>query len=126
MQSGIYRDFIVIKRRAGQPSMGGGVIDQYSKHAEAWAEMSPVGNALFFGSTQIAESVTHSFKVRVNPAANITKRAIGGDHVIECKSDGVWYRYRVKRCDELINERHNLLIQTELLYALEACDGEVR
>jgi hypothetical protein len=104
--------------------MGGGQIDAYDRVADTWAEMVPVGNALFFGSMQIADSVTHSFKVRVHACAGISRHAIGGDHVIECKSDGIWYRYRVKRCDELINERHNLLIQTELLYALEACDGE--
>lgn len=124
MQAGQLRDRILIKRRIGQPSMGGGVIDSFEPVTDTWAELSPVGNALFFGSIQIANAVTHSFKVRVNAASGITRHAIGGDHVVECETDGIWYRYRVKRCDELINERHNMLIQTELLSSFEVCDGE--
>ncbi|MGY1490725.1 phage head completion protein [Methylobacillus pratensis] len=121
MGAGALRERIRIKKREGQPTMGGGVHEHYCLVAEVWAEMVPVGNALFFGAIQIAESVTHSFKVRMDASIGLTRHGIGGDHVIECRDGDAWYRYRVKRSDELKSERHHLLIQTELLK--ELCDG---
>lgn len=123
--AGRLKDRIWIRKRTGQPSMGGGVVDQFDEGVEVWAEMTPVGNALFFGSIQVAESVTHSFKVRMNAGLGLTRHGVGGDHFVECKADGIWYRYRVKRCDDLMGERHTLLIQTELLGQIERgeCNG---
>lgn len=122
--AGDFKHRIRICKRDGQPTMGGGVQDSFNLVATVWAAMAPVGNALFFGTQQISDGVTHAFRVRVTPELGVTENEIGGDHAIECQLHGKWYRYRVKRCGDLKGEGHTLLIQTELLYQVEVCDGE--
>lgn len=122
--AGEYKHLVRICKRHGQPTMGGGVQDNFDLVTKIWAALAPVGNALFFGTQQISDGVTHAFKVRATPDKGVTENEIGGDHVIEAELHGKWYRYRVKRCGDLKGEGHTLLIQTELLYAIECPDGE--
>lgn len=122
--AGEFTHRVRICKRQGQPVMGGGVQDSFSLVATVWAALAPVGNALFFGTQQINDGVTHGFRVRMNPGLGVSENEIGGDHVVECRMHGKWYRYRVKRCGDLKGEGHTLLIQTELLYQIEVQDGE--
>ena len=102
---------ILIRQRTDLPTMGVSLTETYSEGKSAFAKLTPVGNATFFGTQQVGENVTHSFVVRKRAEDQITAYEITGDFVIDCEG----FRYRVKRCDDLKGERHTLLIQTELL-----------
>lgn len=107
---------VLIRKRTDQPTMGSSLTEIYTAGVQAWARLKPVGNATFFGTQQVGESVTHSFVVRRRDEDGISAYTITADHVIDCEG----YRYRVKRCDDLHGERHTLLIQCELLGEIPA------
>lgn len=107
---------ILIRQRSDMPTMGGSLTENYTAGKPAWAKLTPVGNATFFGTQQVGENVTHSFVVRRRDEDGITAYGITADFVIDCEG----YRYRVKRCDDLQGERHTLLIQCELLGIIPA------
>ena len=107
---------ILIRKRSDMPTMGSTLTENYTAGVPAWAKLTPVGNALFFGTQQIGENVTHSFVVRRRDEDGVSAYEITGDYVIDCEG----YRYRVKRCDDLQGERHTLLIQCELLGIIPA------
>jgi len=107
---------ILIRQRSDLPTMGHSVSETYTAGKSAWASLTPVGNATFFGTQQVGEDVTHSFVVRRRDEDGITAYSIDTNFVIDCEG----YRYRVKRCDDLKGERHTLLIQTELLGVIPA------
>ncbi len=107
---------VLIRKRTDIPTMGNTLSETYTTGVQAWAKLTPVGNATFFGTQQVGESVTHSFVVRRRDEDGITAYGITADHVLDCEG----YRYRVKRCDDLKGERHTLLIQCELLGAIPA------
>lgn len=107
---------ILIRSRTDLPAMGTGITETYTVGVSAFAKLTPVGNATFFGTQQVGEAVTHSFMVRRRDEDGITAYGIDTNHVIDCEG----YRYRVKRCDDLQGERHTLLIQCELLGAIPA------
>lgn len=106
----------LIRQRTDLPAMGTGITETYTDGVSAFAKLTPVGNATFFGTQQVGEDVTHSFVVRRRDEDGITAYGIDTNYVLDCEG----YRYRVKRCDDLQGERHTLLIQCELLGEIPA------
>lgn len=91
------------------PAMGGGITQTFDAGKPAWAKREPVGNAIFFGTAQIDESVTDRFIIR--RTSLLTDRTITGEHVIE----GEGQRFRVKRVSALNGGRNFVVIEAELI-----------
>lgn len=100
---------IAIKGWQDMPAMGGGITQTFDAGVSAWAKRDPLGNAIFFGTKQIEESVTDRFIVR--RTSQITERTVTGEHVIECEGQ----RFRVKRASAMNGGRTFVVIETELL-----------
>ena len=100
---------ITIKKHQDMPAMGGGITETFDAGTDAWAKQEPVGNAIFFGTKQVEETVTDRFTIRRTSV--LTERTITGEHVVE----GGGARYRVKRATALNGGNRFVVIETELL-----------
>lgn len=89
--------------------MGTGISPTFTTLAEAWAKIEPVGTAIFFGSKQVGESVTH--RITLRRSAAVTEGTVTGEHVVE--SGGL--RYRVKRATPLNGKKVWLMLEVEEL-----------
>lgn len=98
---------IVIKGWQDMPAMGGGIAQTFDAGVPAWAKREPVGNAIFFGTKQIDETVTDRFIVR--RSSQLTERTITGEHVIECEGQ----RFRVKRASAMNGGKNFVVIEAE-------------
>lgn len=98
---------ITIKGWQDMPAMGGGITQTFDAGVGAWAKREPVGNAIFFGTKQVDESVTDRFIVR--RSSQLTERTITGEHVIECEGQ----RFRVKRASAMNGGRTFVVIEAE-------------
>lgn len=100
---------ITIKAWQDTPAMGGGITQTFDAGQSVWAKREPVGNAIFFGTKQLEETVTDRFIIR--RTSLLTERTITGEHVIE----GEGQRFRVKRVSAMNGGRDFVVIETELL-----------
>lgn len=100
---------VIVKRWQDMPAMGAGIDQTFDAGVSAWAKIEPVGNAIFFGTKQIDESVTH--RIIIRRTSTLTERTISGEHVVECEG----LRYRVKRASDLNGARRFVMIEAEEL-----------
>lgn len=98
-----------IKRWQDMPAMGTGITQSDTLIATVWAMVEPVGSAIFFGTKQVGEDVTHRIIIRRSTTLN--EKLITGEHVVE--SDGL--RYRVKRASDLNDARRFVMLEVEAL-----------
>lgn len=100
---------VTIRRWADIPAMGTGIDQSFDAGVLAWAMIEPVGSAIFFGTKQVGEEVTHRIIIRRTTA--LTDRTLTGEHVVE--SEGV--RYRVKRASDINDARRFVMLEVESL-----------
>lgn len=100
---------VVIRRWQDQPDAGFGIEQEFDPGIAAWAKIVPVGTAIFYGSKQVGEGVTH--RVTLRRTSSLSETSITGEHVV----DAAGYRYRVKRASALEGGREALLLDVELL-----------
>ena len=100
---------VSIKTWQDIPVMGGGIAPSYGIGIAAWAAIEPVGNAIFFGTKQVGEGVTH--RITIRRSSQLTERTITGEHVVE----GGGLRYRVKRATALNGGRDFVMMEVEEL-----------
>ena len=74
-----------------------------------WAKIAPVSGALYFGTKQVGDDITHRVWVRYGTATR--PQDITGAHVIECEGS----RYRVKRASDFEGARQFTMIEVTLL-----------
>lgn len=109
MDAGKLDKRITIKKWNEMASMAGGITQSFNQDIEVWAKLEPVGNAIFFGTKQAAEDITHRVFVRRSTAVN--ERKVTAEHVVEHRD----LRYRVKRASDLKGEGDFVLLDLELL-----------
>jgi SPP1 family predicted phage head-tail adaptor len=114
MDSGKLNRRVLIRKQTDIPAMGAAITQTFDAGISAWANVEPVGNAIFYGTKQVGESTTHRIIVRYQPGV-VTDMVITGDHVIDQVINGVTVRYRVKRASDLHDDRTFVLIEVELL-----------
>lgn len=105
---------LTLKKQADMPAMGAGVSETFSTVSLCWAKIVPVGTAIFFGTKQVDEGVTHRIFVRRVPGV-ITELLIDANHVFDQTVNGENIRYRVRRASDLEDARDFLMIDVELL-----------
>lgn len=113
IQSGELKTPVLIRKRTDVPTMGTGMVENYSDGIEAWAKISPVGNALFFGTQQVGTNVTDHILIRRDDDRGLTPVEITGDHVVDDEVDML--RYRVRRASDVQGARWAVLLEVELL-----------
>lgn len=88
---------------------GFALVQQYDDVQMAWASVLPVGSALFYGSQQVGEEVTH--RLTTWRTSTLHSAAITARHVVE--HDGL--RYRVRRATDMNGERAFVILDLEQL-----------
>ena len=102
--AGELRHLISIKNWQDVPNASNGIDKNYTPFLSKWAKIEPVGAAIYHGTQQTDNSITHRFYIRY--VAGITS-----DHVIE--HGGI--RYRIKRSSDLQFRQQFLVIEAEEL-----------
>lgn len=88
---------------------GFALAQQYDQAQQAWANLMPVGSALFYGQQQVGEEISHRLIAWRTPT--IHSVAITARHVVE--HDGL--RYRVRRATDMNGERAFVILDLEQL-----------
>ncbi len=73
-----------------------------------WASITPVSGAMYLGSMQVSDTITHRFIIRTGPEVTMA-------HVLEANG----MRYRVKRCALLATAEHFTVIEAEEIGKIE-------
>lgn len=102
---------VTIKAWEDVPS-GFALVQQFDAAQQAWAGLTPVGGALFYGTQQVGEEVTHRLVTWRTPTIHAT--AVTARHVVE--HDG--QRYRVRRTTDMNGERAFVIVDLEHLGAI--------
>lgn len=108
---------VLIRRWQDLPNADFGTTPDYDAGYEIWCKLVPSGSAIYFGTMQVNESVTHQAFVRYTP--DINDRTVTGQHVVECEGE----RYRVKRATKWGGQKVFLYLELELLGSIEVSDG---
>lgn len=87
----------VIARWRDVPMDGSATASSYDPVATVWAKVEAVGGAIYLGSIQVGDTITH--RITIRRRTDVTAR-----HVIEAKGR----RYRVRRATDL-QERFTVL-----------------
>jgi len=104
---------VTLRKWQDVAAAGFGIDATFDAGATVWASVEPVGSAIFWGTQQIDNGVTHRVTVRRTSAIN--EITITGEHVAE--HDG--QRFRVKRASDLNGERRFLVLEVEALGVIE-------
>jgi SPP1 family predicted phage head-tail adaptor len=100
---------ISIKSWQDMPAMGGGVTQNLPEIGKAWAKIEPVGTAIYFGTQQTGEQVTHRIIYRMR--TGMTERDVTAEHVV----DYATYRYRVMRASNMNDSDRFVLLEVKEL-----------
>lgn len=114
MDAGKLTRRVLLRKQTDIPAMGAAITQTFDAGIAVWANIEPVGNAIFYGTKQVGEDVTHRIIVRYQPGV-VTDITITGDHVIDQLINNVTMRYRVRRASDLYDDRTWLLIEVEAL-----------
>lgn len=85
---------------------------QFDAGQPTWASLTPVGTAIFYGTQQVGEDVTHRLACWRTDTLNA--RTVTARHVVECYG----LRYRVKRATDMNGERAFLMLDLKELGAI--------
>lgn len=90
--------------RQDQPSGGFDIVETYTPVAERWAKREPVGGAVYVGSAQVGNAITHRITIR-------RLSGLGTSHVVDCEE----MRHAVKRVTDLNGEGRWTVLEVEEL-----------
>lgn len=100
---------VTLRKWQDVAAAGFGIDATFDAGATVWASVEPVGSAIFWGTQQIENGITHRIIVRRTAAIN--EIAITGEHVAEHAGQ----RYRIKRASDLNGERRFVVFEVEVL-----------
>lgn len=103
---------VTLRRWQDIPNAAFGVDQTYDAGVTVWASIEPVGSAIFWGTQQIENGVTHRVTARRSSAIN--ELTVTGEHVVE--HGGL--RYRVKRASDLNGAGRFVVLEVEALGAI--------
>lgn len=105
--AGELRNLITLKSWQDAPNASAGLDKNYTAPVKAWAKIEPVGAAIYHGTQQTDNAITHRFYIRFITGITV-------DQVIE--HSGI--RYRIKRASDLMFRQQFLVIEAEELGAI--------
>ncbi len=103
---------VTLRKWQDVAAAGFGIDQTFDAGATVWASVEPVGSAIFWGTQQVGNGVTHRIIVRRTAAIN--EVTITGEHVAEYAG----LRYRVKRASDLNGARRFVVLEVEALGAI--------
>lgn len=112
MTPGRLNRLVTVKKWADTPDAFADVTQVFDIGVERWASMAPVAGAMYWGTKQTGEDVTHRFFMRW--ARAWTHASITGEHVIEFDN----IRYRVKRASDWKDQRRYIMVEAKELGAI--------
>lgn len=112
MKIGELKNPVVIKRWQDVPVGAFNINQTVDAGVQVWAKIENVGNAIFWGTKQIGEGVTHRMIMR--RSEQVDENSITGEHVIEFNNE----RYRVKRVADYYKEQSFVMVECEKLGAV--------
>lgn len=107
--TGDFDCLVQIKKWHDGASMAGGITQTFDQAMESWASIIAVGGAIYFGTKQVGENVTH--RMFMHCTDTINDRSVTAEHVVEYDNQ----RYRVKRASNLNGRRVFVMLEVELL-----------
>lgn len=93
-----------IRRRVDVPALDSGLDQTFPESMPRWAKIEPAGSAVYAGSVQIDDTVTHRITVRYLDGLSNAHEIVHGDRV-----------YRVKRITDMNGARRFTVIEAEEL-----------
>ncbi len=102
--AGELRDRITIKDWQDAPNATAGIDQGFTNPVDVWAKVEPVGSAIYHGTAQTDNAISHRFYIRFINGITV-------DKVIEY--EGI--RYRIKRMSDLQFRKQFLIIEAEEL-----------
>lgn len=103
---------ILLRRWQDVADTGFSIDQTFDPGTTVWGSLEPVGSAIYWGSQQIEQGVTHRLIVRRTAAIN--EHSITGEYVAE----HLGIRYRVRRASDLNGEGRFLVLEVESLGAI--------
>lgn len=100
---------VVLRRRSDLPDADGGLSSLFSDKKNRWARITPVGTAIYHGSTQAEDKITHRVVMRYLGVIPIDFEVVHRDVV-----------YRVKRAAPMNGGRRFTLLEVEELGQIQA------
>lgn len=95
---------VTIRRWQDVPNAAFGVDQTFDAGVQVWAKVEPVAGAIYYGTKQTGENVTHRFVIRY-------RIGITAEHVVEYA--GV--RYRIQRVSDMNDARRFTVIEAQEL-----------
>lgn len=105
-KAGELRHYITISDWQDVPAIDSGIDQQLTNPIELWAKIEPVGSAVYQGSVQVRETITHRIYIRF-------RIGVTTDKMITYKR----VKYRIRRVSDLAFLGLFLVIEAEALDA---------
>lgn len=103
---------VTLRRRDDLPAADGTLVSQFSEEKQRWASIDPVGTAIYSGSVQADDKITHRITLRYLGAVPIDFEVVHGDVV-----------YRVKRAADMNGGHRFTLLEVEELGVVQSGGG---
>lgn len=110
--AGALNSRVILRRRADLPATDGGLQSQFSDEKWRWARIDPVGTAIYSGSVQVDNKITHRITLRYLGMLPIDFEVVHNTVV-----------YRVKRAADVNGRRRFTMLEVEELGLLQADGG---
>lgn len=103
---------VTLRRRADLPAADGSLVSEFSEEKKRWARIEPVGTAIYSGSVQADDKITHRITLRHLGIVPIDFEVVHGDVV-----------YRVKRAADMNGGHRFTLLEVEELGLIQPNGG---
>ena len=103
---------VTLRRRDDLPAEDGGLVSQFSEEKQRWASIDPVGTAIYSGSVQADNMITHRITLRYLGVVTIDFEVVYAEVV-----------YRVKRAVDMNGGRRFTMLEVEELGQLQPSGG---
>ncbi|WP_225773320.1 phage head closure protein [Pseudomonas sp. Marseille-Q5115] len=103
---------VTLRRRDDLPAADGTLVSEFSEEKQRWASIDPVGTAIYSGSVQVDDKITHRIILRFLGVVTIDFEVVYANVV-----------YRVKRAIDMNGGHRFTLLEVEELGQLQPNGG---
>lgn len=103
---------VIIRQFSDVPNVSFGTTQIVDAGITVWAKIVPVSGALFWGTKQVGDDITHRLWIRYGTGTK--PEDITGAHIVEYQGQ----RYRVKRTSDFEGAKTYTMIEVTLLGAI--------
>lgn len=111
--AGEFRHFVMIRGISETPNDENSLDQQYDAGRAAFAQITPIGNGIFYETVQTDDSVTH--RILVNRRPDLTEVSVTANHVVEYEG----LRYRISRVSDYKGARRYVMMECECLGVID-------